>query len=631
MVLEKINEPDDIKKLSEDELPLLARELRQFIVKNVSETGGHLASNLGDIELTIALHRVLSFPEDKLIWDVGHQSYAHKILTGRRKNFSTLRQKGGITGFSNPKESDCDAFISGHSSTSISTALGFAKARELTGDQENIVAVIGDGAMTGGLAYEALNNASTLKSNLTIILNDNQMSISPNVGGMSEHLAKLRTSEQYTGLKSDMEDSLKKVPGGETVIHFLRHAKNGIKQLVVPGMIFENLGIMYLGPVDGHDIKAMTRIIDSALKYKGPVLIHVITKKGKGYRPAEKNPALFHGVGPFDIKTGKQKKQNEYPTYTEVFSKALVRNAEKNDRVVAVTAAMALGCGLKEFKKLFPDRFFDVGIAEAHAVTFSSALAVGGMIPVFSVYSSFLQRGFDELIHDTAIEGSHVVFAVDRAGIVGRDGITHQGIFDISYLTMIPHMTVMAPKDAQELSDMLDYAIEKMTSPVAVRYPRGEAYFYETENRAPIEYGKCEVLDDSDDARVMLFALGSMVECAIDAADILKRTEVSASVVNARFASPIDKDFLTDAAEKYDVIVSLEENVHSGGFGEHVFSLLSEAGFKGKFINISIPDEFVPQGSVEELCCDVGIDADSVASRIEEALGVKEDTDEKKA
>ncbi len=631
MVLEKINEPDDIKKLSEDELPLLARELRQFIVKNVSETGGHLASNLGDIELTIALHRVLSFPEDKLIWDVGHQSYAHKILTGRRTQFNTLRQKGGITGFSNPKESDCDAFISGHSSTSISTALGFAKARELTGDRENIVAVIGDGAMTGGLAYEALNNASTLRSNLTIILNDNQMSISPNVGGMSEHLAKLRTSEQYTGLKSDMEESLRRVPGGENVIHFLRHAKNGIKQLLVPGMIFENLGVMYLGPVDGHDIEAMTRIIGRALKYRGPVLIHVITKKGKGYRPAEKNPSLFHGVGPFDIKTGRQKNLNEYPTYTEVFSKALVRNAEQNDRVVAVTAAMALGCGLKEFKKLFPDRFFDVGIAEAHAVTFSSALAEGGMVPVFSVYSSFLQRGFDELIHDVAIEGSHVVFAVDRAGIVGRDGITHQGIFDISYLSMIPGMTVMAPKDAQELSDMLDFAIEKMTSPVAIRYPRGEAYFCEPERRTPIEYGKCEALSGPKDAKVMLFALGSMVGCAIDAAVILKRTEVSVSVVNARFASPIDKDFLTNAAEKYDLIVSLEENVRSGGFGEHVLSILSDAGYKGKFINISIPDEFVPQGSVEELCCDVGIDADSVASRIEEALGVKEDTDEKKA
>lgn len=623
MLLEKINKPDDIKKLGADELPLLAKELRHFIIKNVSVTGGHLASNLGDIELTIALHRVLDFPQDKLIWDVGHQSYAHKILTGRRDRFDTLRQKGGITGFSNPKESDCDAFISGHSSTSISTALGFAKARELTGSKENIIAVIGDGAMTGGLAYEALNNASTLKSNLTIILNDNQMSISPNVGGMSEHLARLRTSDAYTDMKSGVEDTLRKLPGGETAIHFLRHTKNGIKQLVVPGMIFENFGIMYLGPVDGHDIEAMTRIISRALKYKGPVLIHVITKKGKGYRPAEKNPAIFHGVGPFDLKTGKQKRQCEYPTYTEFFSNALVRCAEKNDRVVAITAAMALGCGLREFKRQFPERFFDVGIAEAHAVTFSSALAEGGMIPVFAVYSSFLQRGFDELIHDVAIEESHVVFAIDRAGIVGRDGITHQGIFDISYLSMIPGMTVMAPKDGAELASMLDFAIEKTDSPVAIRYPRGEeAHSFEV-SKTPIEKGRCESLSEPDDARLLLFALGSMVECAVNVADILRRTEVSVSVVNARFASPIDKEFLTKAADRYDIIVSMEENVRSGGFGEHVLSILSEAGFKGRFINISIPDEFVPQGSVEELREDCGLDADSVTKRIEEALHEK--------
>ncbi|MQN02385.1 MAG: 1-deoxy-D-xylulose-5-phosphate synthase [Lachnospiraceae bacterium] len=619
MVLEKINAPGNVKKLSKDELPLLARELRQFIVKNVAENGGHLASNLGDIELTIALHRILNFPEDKLIWDVGHQSYAHKILTGRRAGFSTLRQKGGITGFSNPKESDCDAFVSGHSSTSISVALGFAEARELTGGHENVVAVIGDGAMTGGMAYEALNNASMLKSNLTIILNDNQMSISPNVGGMSEHLARVRTSQGYTGLKSGMEESLRRVPGGESFIRFLRGAKNGIKQFVVPGMIFENLGIMYLGPVDGHDIESMTRVISSALKYKGPVLVHVLTKKGRGYRPAEKNPSLFHGVGPFDIKTGKLKKQTEYPTYTEVFSRALVRKAWDNDRIAAVTAAMDLGCGLSEFKEQFPERFFDVGIAEAHAVTFSSALAAGGMIPVFSVYSSFLQRGFDQLVHDVGIEQSHVIFAVDRAGLVGRDGMTHQGIFDISYLTMIPGMTVMAPMDAQELSDMLDFAIDKMNTPVAIRYPRGEAFFYENK-KTQIEYGKCEVLSEPKESEVLLFALGSMVECAISVAHILKKSEISTSIVNARFASPIDKDFLTNAAKKYDIIVSLEENVRSGGFGEHVLSVLSDAGFEGRFINVSIPDEFVPQGSVEELICDVGIDADSVAHRIESAL-----------
>lgn len=632
MILEQINEPNDIKKLKPEELPLLAKELRKAIVTTVSENGGHLASNLGDVELTIALHRVLDFPEDKLIWDVGHQSYAHKLLTGRRKRFATLRQKDGITGFSNPEESDCDAFISGHSSTSVSVALGFAKARELTGEHENIVAVIGDGAITGGLAYEGLNNASTLKSNLTIILNDNHMSISENVGGMSEHLAKLRTSEGYTGLKSGMEESLRKLPGGESVIHFLRHTKNGIKQLIVPGMIFENLGIMYLGPVDGHDIEAMTRIIGRALKYRGPVLIHVLTKKGRGYRPAEKNPALFHGVGPFDLKTGRQKSESEYPTYTEIFSRALVRNAEKNGRVVAVTAAMDLGCGLAEFKKRFSERFFDVGIAEGHAVTFSSALAAGGLIPVFSVYSSFLQRGFDELIHDVAIEGSHVVFAIDRAGIVGRDGITHQGIFDISYLTMIPGFTVMAPKDARELSDMLDFAIDQMDSPVAIRYPRGEAAHSFSKSASEIRIGRCEVIASPEGSRVLMFALGSMVECAADAADILRRDGVLATVVNARFASPVDKDFLRDAALHYEVIVSLEENVRSGGFGEKVLTVLSDAGFNGTFINVSIPDEFVPQGSVDQLKRETGLDADSVAEGIEAALAVqKGDCSEKKA
>lgn len=628
MLLEQINRPNDIKKIRQDELPLLAKEIRTFLLKHLSVTGGHVASNLGDVELTMALHRVLTFPEDRLIWDVGHQSYTHKILTGRRDEFSTLRQKGGLSGFSNPHESDCDAFISGHSSTSIAVASGFAQARELTGGHENIVAVIGDGALTGGLAYEALNNVSRLKSNLTIILNDNHMSISENVGGMSTHLASLRTSSGYKGLKDDVEQSLRRVPGGEEIIRHIRRTKNGIKQLVIPGMIFENLGIMYLGPVDGHDIAAMTRVIKQALSVRGPVLIHVITRKGKGYLPAEKNPSLFHGIGPFDLATGRPVSQPGNASYTEIFSRAIVREAEKNDRLVAITAAMGLGTGLRRFRRYFPERYFDVGIAEGYAVTFSAALAAAGMIPVFAVYSSFLQRGFDELIHDVAIGGYHCVFAVDRAGLVGKDGVTHQGIFDISYLSMIPGFTVMAPRDGKELSAMIEYAIDEMDTPVAVRYPRGEAADLSSDGlideATAIEYGRAEVLEEAEGDRVLLFALGSMVETALQVRRILGGRGIGASVVNARFACPLDREFLKDASGRYGCVVSMEENVRSGGFGEHVLDIVSAAGYTGQFINVSIPDQFVAHGNVDELKEDLGLDAESVAEEILEALHEKE-------
>lgn len=620
MLLEKINEPNDIKKLNADELPLLAKEIRTFLLKKLSRTGGHVASNLGDVELTIALHRVLTFPEDRLVWDVGHQSYTHKILTGRRDEFDSLRQRGGLSGFSNPDESDCDAFISGHSSTSIAVALGLAEARELTGGSENIAAVIGDGALTGGLAYEALNNASRLKSNLTIILNDNHMSISENVGGMSTHLSALRTSSGYKGFKNDVEESLRKVPGGEQMIRRIRRTKNGIKQLLIPGMIFENMGIMYLGPVDGHNIPAMVRVIKQALNVKGPVLIHVVTKKGKGYLPAEKNPALFHGIGPFELSTGKPLDRPEAPAYTDIFSKTIVREAIKDQRIVAITAAMGLGTGLRRFRKYFPKRYFDVGIAEGFGTTFAAALAAGGMLPVFAVYSSFLQRGYDELVHDVAIGGYHCVFAVDRAGIVGKDGITHQGIFDLTYLTMIPGFTVMAPKDGRELEAMIEFAIEKMDSPVAIRYPRGKAadlsdagLFGESES---IECGRAEVIEKSDGDRVLLFAIGSMVETAVKAAQILKEGEISVSVVNARFAAPLDQDFLIHETAGYDLIVSMEENVRSGGFGEHVLSVLAGSGYRGDFLNVSIPDQFVPHGSCDELKAELGLDAVSVASSV---------------
>lgn len=627
MLLEKINRPNDIKKLRPDELPLLAKEIRTFLLRNLSVTGGHVASNLGDVELTIALHRVLDFPEDRLIWDVGHQSYTHKILTGRREEFSTLRQKDGLSGFSNPMESDCDAFISGHSSTSIAVALGFAEARELTGGHENIVAVIGDGALTGGLAYEALNNASRLKSNLTIILNDNHMSISENVGGMSTHLSSLRTSAGYKGLKDDVEQSLRRVPGGEEIIRHIRRTKNGIKQLVIPGMIFENLGIMYLGPVDGHDVNAMTRIIKQALGVRGPVIIHVITKKGKGYLPAEKNPSLFHGIGPFDLSTGRPLAKTGRAAYTEIFSRVIVREAEKHDNLVAITAAMGIGTGLRRFRRYFPERYFDVGIAEGYAVTFSAALAAAGMIPVFAVYSSFLQRGFDELIHDAAIGSYHCIFAIDRAGLVGRDGITHQGIFDLSYLMMIPGFTVMAPKDGRELSSMMEYAIDEMDSPVAVRYPRGEAADLSSDGLSDdgsvIEYGRAEVLSASDNDTVLLFALGSMVETAVKVRELLADESVRATVVNARFASPLDTKLLGEAAGRYGLIVSMEENVRSGGFGEHVLDALEQAGYRNDFINISIADQFVPHGDVDELKRDLGLDAQSVARKILEVLHEK--------
>ncbi|MGN8773263.1 1-deoxy-D-xylulose-5-phosphate synthase [Candidatus Weimeria sp. HCP3S3_B5] len=620
MLLEKINEPNDIKKLSPDELPVLAKEIRTFLLKTLSVTGGHVASNLGDVELTIALHRVLDFPSDKLIWDVGHQSYTHKILTGRRDQFASLRQYGGISGFMNPDESSCDPFISGHSSTSIAVASGLAQARQLKGGRENVVAVIGDGALTGGLAYEALNNVSRLKSNLTIILNDNHMSISENVGGMSTHLSSLRTSSGYKGLKNDIEESLRKIPGGEQAIKRIRRTKNGIKQLLIPGMIFENMGIMYLGPVDGHDIGSMIRLIRQALTVEGPVIVHAVTRKGKGYLPAEKNPSLFHGIGPFDLATGKPLQKKEKPDYTDIFSRTLVGEAERDKRIVAVTAAMGIGTGLRRFRRDFPDRYFDVGIAEGYGTTFTAGLAAGGMLPVFAVYSSFLQRGFDQLIHDVAIGGYHCVFAVDRAGIVGRDGITHQGIFDLSYLTMVPGVTVMAPKDGRELKRMLTFAIREMNSPVAIRYPRGEAADLSEESLfgdgEPIEYARAEIIKKKSSDRVLLFAIGSMVGTAIEAEAILNDAGIPVSVVNARFAAPLDKDFLTRECDGYDLIVSMEENVRSGGFGEKVLSVLAQSGYRGDFLNISIPDEFVPHGSCEELKRETGLDASSVAAAI---------------
>ena len=613
MVLDKIQQWNDIKKLTPEELQTLRREIRRFLIEKLSVTGGHLASNLGVVELTMALHLVCDFPKDKLIWDVGHQSYTHKILTGRKEGFDDLRTYGGMSGFPKRAESPCDSFDTGHSSTSISAGLGYAWARELSGEDYHVISVIGDGALTGGMAYEAMNNASRLKKNFIIVLNDNNMSISENVGGLSRVLSKMRTSDNYTGLKEGVTQSLERIPVyGQRIVDNIRKTKSGIKQLVIPGMFFEDMGIMYLGPVDGHDIGALVRVLREAMQVQGPVLVHVMTKKGYGYPPAERHPARFHGTAPFEIKSGLPVK-NEKPTYTDIFSTVMRKMGDREEKVVAVTAAMETGTGLKRFHNMFPDRFFDVGIAEEHAVTFAAALAAGGRRPVVAVYSSFLQRAYDQVLHDVCIQKLPVVFAIDRAGPVGSDGETHQGVFDISYLTSIPNMTVMAPKNKWELSDMLKFAVH-FDGPIAMRYPKGEAWTGLEEHRAPVALGRCEVIGEGED--VLLFALGSMVAEAAEVRERLKEQGISAGLVNARFAKPFDREYLKGAAERYRCIVTLEENVEIGGLGEQITGYLSELGYGGRVLRIAIPDAFVPQGSIAILKEKLGIDAVSIAGRI---------------
>ena len=613
MVLDKIQQWNDIKKLTPEELQTLRREIRRFLIEKLSVTGGHLASNLGVVELTMALHLVCDFPKDKLIWDVGHQSYTHKILTGRKEGFDDLRTYGGMSGFPKRAESPCDSFDTGHSSTSISAGLGYAWARELSGEDYHVISVIGDGALTGGMAYEAMNNASRLKKNFIIVLHDNNMSISANVGGLSRVLSKMRTSDNYTGLKEGVTQSLERIPVyGQRIVDNIRKTKTGIKQLVIPGMFFEDMGIMYLGPVDGHDIGALVRVLREAMQVQGPVLVHVMTKKGYGYPPAERHPARFHGTAPFEIKSGLPVK-NEKPTYTDIFSTVMRKMGDREEKVVAVTAAMETGTGLKRFHNMFPDRFFDVGIAEEHAVTFAAALAAGGRRPVVAVYSSFLQRAYDQVLHDVCIQKLPVVFAIDRAGLVGSDGETHQGVFDISYLTSIPNMTVMAPKNKWELSDMLKFAVH-FDGPIAMRYPKGEAWTGLEEHRAPVALGRCEVIGEGED--VLLFALGSMVAEAAEVRERLKEQGISAGLVNARFAKPFDREYLKGAAERYRCIVTLEENVEIGGLGEQITGYLSELGYGGRVLRIAIPDAFVPQGSIAILKEKLGIDAVSIAGRI---------------
>lgn len=623
MILEMIRQANDIKKLNGEQLKLLADEIRQFLIEKISMTGGHLASNLGVVELTMALHLTLDFPDDKLIWDVGHQSYTHKLLTGRRDGFDSLRKYGGMSGFPKRKESDCDAFDTGHSSTSISAGLGYVAARELKGEKHNVVSVIGDGSLTGGMAYEALNNASRLKNNFIIVLNDNNMSISENVGGMSRYLNGIRTAQAYTDIKKGLEDTLKKIPGkGDRIVSQLRRTKSGIKQLLVPGMFFEDMDITYLGPVDGHDIRKLVKVLNEAKRVDHAVLVHVITKKGKGYPPAEENPAKFHGTGPFYIETGEPKEISTTDTYTQVFSKVLTDIAKKDDKVVAITAAMADGTGLSTFAKHFPNRFFDVGIAEEHAMTFAAGLAAGGMKPVFAVYSSFLQRAYDQTLHDVCLQNLPVVIAVDRAGLVGSDGETHQGVFDLSFLSTIPNMTVISPKNRWEMADMLRFAVD-FQYPIAIRYPRGSAYEGMREFRAPIKYGKSEILYEEEDIAIIF--VGHMAELADRVRRKIKETGYSCSLINARFVKPFDKEMLEYLAKDHCFFVTIEENVLTGGFGEQVMDYVSSAKLNVHVRNIGISDDYVEHGNVEILRKEVGLDCDTIVKQVlSDYLTIKE-------
>lgn len=613
MILEKIKEANDVKQLSLSECEQLAQEIRDFLIRSLSETGGHLASNLGVVELTIALHRFLHFPEDKLVWDVGHQAYTHKILTGRKEQFATLRKTGGLSGFPKRKESDCDAFDTGHSSTSISAGLGLVQARDLKGENYQVVSVIGDGALTGGMAYEALNNAAELKKNFIIILNDNEMSITRNVGGMSSYLDHIRMAAPYTELKMGVTNALKKIPKvGDGMVHALHKTKSSIKQLVIPGMLFENMGLTYLGPVDGHDMRQLGKVLQEAKRKQGPVLIHVLTEKGRGYEPAMRHPARFHGAAPYEIETGLPK-SNGNPSYTDIFSTVMRKFGDREPDVVAVSAAMVPGTGLKRFGNMFPERLFDVGIAEEHAVTFAAGLALGGLRPVVAIYSSFLQRAVDQILHDVCMQNLPVVFAVDRAGLVGSDGETHHGCFDLSYLSMMPNMTVMAPKNKWELSDMLKFAI-RQKSPVAIRYPRGEAYTGLEDYRAPIEMGKAEILEKGKE--IAILAVGNMVRTAVQVTENLRNCGYEPTLVNMRFVKPLDMDLLEILREDHSLIVTMEENVKSGGFGEQVMTYYGSRLHSPAVRIVAIEDKFVPHGSVEDLMHQQQMDSASVTERI---------------
>ncbi|MGF0033465.1 1-deoxy-D-xylulose-5-phosphate synthase [Bariatricus sp. SGI.154] len=614
-MLERIQKENDIKELNPEELDELAEEIREFLIEKISKTGGHLASNLGVVELTMAMHLVFDLPKDKIIWDVGHQAYTHKLLTGRKAGFDELRKYGGMSGFPKRKESACDAFDTGHSSTSISAGLGYVQARDIKGEDYSVISVIGDGSLTGGMAYEALNNASTLKTNFIIVLNDNNMSISENVGGMSKYLAGLRTADIYTGLKKGVTNALQKVPVvGETMIEQLHRTKSSIKQLVVPGMFFEDMGITYLGPIPGHNLPLLCRAFQEAKRMDGPVLLHVITKKGKGYEPAEQHPDKFHGIGPFQIETGEPETAKKKDTYTDVFGKVLCDEAKNHPEVVAITAAMADGTGLKRFRQMYPKRFFDVGIAEAHGVTFAAGLAAGGVRPVFAVYSSFLQRAYDQMIHDVALQKLPVVLAVDRAGLVGNDGETHQGIFDLSYLSSIPNMVVMSPKHKWELADMLRFALS-YDGPIALRYPRGTAYDEYEEFREPVLLGKSEMI--YEESEIAILCVGHMFEDAVKVREQLKERGYPCTLVNARFVKPMDEDMVEELSKKHRLLVTIEENVQTGGYGEHILEYVCRKDLGVKVLTLALPDDYVEHGNISVLRKETGIDVETMTQKIQ--------------
>ncbi len=612
-LLEGINSPEDLKKLDYSKLPELADEIREFLINVVSRTGGHIASNLGVVELTLALHYVFNTPEDKIIWDVGHQSYVHKILTGRKDRFYTLRQMDGISGFPKTCESVHDCFNTGHSSTAISAALGMAKARDIKKDRYSVVAVVGDGALTGGMAFEALNDAGRSDNDLIVVLNDNEMSIEKNVGGLSKYLGRIRSEPFYSKAKNDFDNFLLKIPAvGKKAVKALSAAKDSIKYLIVPGMLFEELGFTYIGPIDGHDVVDLIKVFGRARRMKGPVLIHVCTVKGKGYIHAENKPDQFHGISPFEIETG-EVLNNGGPGYSEIFGRHLVSLAEKDPSIAAITAAMPHGTGLSRFAERFPERFFDVGIAEQHAVTFAAGLAKCGLKPVVAIYSSFLQRAYDQILHDVALQNLHVVFAIDRAGVVGEDGETHQGLYDISYLSHIPNMTIMAPCDYEELRSMLEFALREIRGPVAIRYPRGTGQEKLLEQN-PVAFGKGILVRKGNDLTII--SLGNMCTTALEAESILRKNGYSVEIINARFVKPLDEETIISSAMKTRNVFTLEDNALIGGFGSRVLALLCEKDVKVNFKAFGYPDQPIPHGPRKMLMEKYGLDAPSIAEKI---------------
>ncbi|MBR3833615.1 MAG: 1-deoxy-D-xylulose-5-phosphate synthase [Lachnospiraceae bacterium] len=613
-ILERISKPNDIKDINKKEYDELAEEIREFLVEKVSDKGGHLASNLGSVELTMALHLCMDFPKDKLIFDVGHQAYTHKLLTGRREEFDHLREFGGLSGFPKTKESETDAFNTGHSSTSISAAMGYAVARDMRGTDEKVACVIGDGSLTGGMAYEAINCLAQHRTGCVIILNDNEMSIDKNVGGLSKYLNSIRVGAAYNELKEGVESSLLSTKVGTKVAKTIKHSKDTLKQFLVPGMFFEELGITYVGPIDGHDVDDLVSTIKSAFKLNKPIIIHVKTKKGKGYTLAEKHPDYFHGVAPFDKATGKLKTKKETSTYTDMFGRHMVELGAKYDNLTAISAAMSIGTGLNRFSQAYPDRFFDVGIAEQHAVTFAAGMAAAGMIPVVAIYSSFLQRAYDQILHDVCLQNLHVVFCIDRSGLVGQDGETHQGIYDVSYLSHLPNMTVLAPKNRTELIRIMDYAMEH-NGPVAIKYPRGSASKELMEVDTPIRYGKSEVVFKGQD--IAIYSCGHMMEEALKLYNLLLKDGKTPTLINARFINIIDEELLVDITKNHNTIVTIEENVSTGGFGQMLMSKVAlNKATNIKHIDASIKTGQVEQGTIKELRQMLGINAESIYEKL---------------